>query len=109
MKVSHLHLGFTNLANAVQWMQQVLQADPFYQNDRMAAFAFENIEYVFDLSDSEIETTMAFACDDCEKKFQELVAKGAIVIEVPAEQPWGVKTAYLQGPGKVIIELEEKV
>jgi len=109
MKVSHIHLGFKNLSSAVQWMQQVLQMDPFYQNDHMAAFAFENIEYVFDLSDSETAATMAFACDDCEKKFKELASRGAVAIESPEEQPWGVKTAYLQGPGKVIIELEQKV
>ena len=32
---------------------------------------------------------------------------GAVSIEAPREMPWGVKSAFVQGPGMLTIEIEE--
>lgn len=107
MKVSHVHLSFLDLKTANQWMKTILDKDPGYQNDGMAVFSFENVDCVFDQGDSDTEVTIALASVNCENDFKVLSNKGAVTIEVPTAQPWGVKTAYLKGPGKVIFEIEE--
>lgn len=90
MKVSHVHLSFLDLKGAVQWMKAVLAKDPGYQNDGMAVFSFEYIDYVFDKGDLDTEVTIAFASKDCENDFKSLSQKGAVTIEPPTAQAWGV-------------------
>lgn len=107
MKISHVHLSFTDLKGAIQWMKAILSKEPGYQNDGMAVFSFENIDCVFDKGDSNTEVTLALASNNCESDFQTLTQRGVIVIDPPTSQPWGVKTAYIQGPGKVVFEIEE--
>lgn len=107
MKVSHIHLSFTDLKNAIGWMKKHLNKEPGYQNEGMAVFSFENIEYVFDQGESNTGVTIALASNNCECDFKNLSKHGAEVIEQPMAQPWGVKTAYLKGPGEVVFEIEE--
>jgi predicted enzyme related to lactoylglutathione lyase len=109
MKVSHIHLSFLDLKNAIGWMKQVLNKEPSYQNEGMAVFSFENIDYVFDQGEVDTEITIAFASANCEDDFQKLNEHGAEVVELPTTQPWGVKTAYLKGPGKLTFEVEESL
>ena len=55
----------------------------------------------------DIQATIAFWCTDCGQNYIELIERGAISIEAPKEMPWVVKTAFVQGPGMLTIEIEE--
>ncbi len=51
--------------------------------------------------------TLSFESVDCDKDFHDLVAKGAIAIESPADRPWGARAAYVRGPGAMTVEFEQ--
>ncbi len=107
MKIGHIHIGFKNLESAVKWMSQKLGKEPGYSNPNMAAFYFDGINFVFDQSDTDSSVSLAITSESCDTDFESLTIRGAKTIEVPADQLWGVRTAYIEGPGKLIFELEE--
>lgn len=107
MKIGHIHIGLTDLDAAVEWMNHNLEKEPGYRNANMAAFYFDGISFVFDKSDEDTALSVAISTDSCDAEFEKITLKGAQVIEAPANQPWGVRTAYLVGPGKITVEIEE--
>lgn len=107
MNLGHLHIGFQDLAASIQWMEQVLGKKPAYQNPNMAVFPFEHMSFIFDRSEEDAVVTIAFDSKDCDADFASLIANKAEVLEKPADQPWGVRVAYLKGPGKTTIEIEQ--
>ncbi|MEK7356410.1 MAG: VOC family protein [Bdellovibrionota bacterium] len=109
MKTAHIHLSLSNLPAAIDWMKSTLDMNPTYQNPGMAVFAFENVTYVFDASDTDSAVTIAIDSDDCEKSTTEVRDRGARILEEPQAQPWGVKTAYFAGPGQITFEFEESL
>lgn len=109
MELGHLHIQFKNLPKSVNWMKQVLGKEPAYQNQNMAVFSFEHTSLIFDQGEDDTSVTIAFNSRDCDADFKRLRDRGAVVIESPTDQPWGVRAAYIQGPGKVTVELEQPV
>lgn len=107
MKVSHMHLGFKNLEGAVCWMKDVLAKEPGYRNANMATFDFENTSLVFDQSDDDTVLTFGVKTLDCDRAFAEMQRRGAVALDEPTDQPWGVRAAYIQGPGGVTLEIEQ--
>lgn len=107
MEIGHLHLGFRDFDGSVRWMKNVLGKEPGYSNQNMATFDFGHTSLVFDRSEADTVLTVALKSGNCEKDFLEIKSRGAQVIEGPTDQPWGVRTAYLQGPGQVTIEIEQ--
>ena len=53
------------------------------------------------------QLTLALASQNCDEDFSVMKRNGAAVLEAPKNQPWGVRTAYFQGPGRLIVEIEE--
>lgn len=109
MEVSHMHLGFKDLEGAIGWMKDVLEKEPGYRNANMAAFGFENTSLVFDQSDEDTLLTLAVKTADCDRSFAEMKSRGAVALDEPTDQPWGVRTAYLQGSGGITLELEQSL
>jgi catechol 2,3-dioxygenase-like lactoylglutathione lyase family enzyme len=107
MNVGHIHIGFQDLEAAVSWSKQVLGKDPVFRNETMAVFECGGLSLVFDRSERDSELCIAFASESCDRDCRRLEERGAVVTERPEDQPWGVRTAYLQGPGRVTFELEE--
>ena len=107
MKFGHLHIQYKNLEKAVEWMELVMKVEPAYQNPNMAVFAFEHTSLIFDKSEEDSAITIAFESENCDSDFERLKSRGAVVVEEPTDQPWGVRAAYFQGPGKTSIELEQ--
>jgi hypothetical protein len=35
-----------------------------------------------------------------------VIARGAVSVAAPANQPWGARAAYLRGPGRLKFEIE---
>ena len=48
---------------------------------------------------------VGFVVDDVDATFDELVAAGAGAVTVPADRPWGQRTAYVADPDGYLIEL----
>ncbi len=107
MDLGHLHISFQDLQKSVKWMQQILGKEPAYQNQNMAVFPFGNTSLIFDKGEEDTAVTIAFNSENCDMDFAKLKERGAEVIDVPSDQPWGVRAAYLQGPGKSTIEIEQ--
>lgn len=109
MNLSHFHVGVLDLDSAIRQMEEVWSMRPRFQNKGMAVYAVGETTLVLDLSDEETAITLAFESADCDLDYDRVVSKGAITMERPADQPWGVRTAYLKGPGKVTFEIEQTI
>lgn len=107
MEIGHMHFGFKDFEGSVTWMKSMLDKEPGYRNQNMASFDFENSSLVFDQSENDAVATLALRSADCDRDFLKMKARGAEVLESPTDQPWGVRTAYFQGPGAIIIEIEQ--
>lgn len=107
MKVSHVHCGVRDLAVAARWFQQVLQAVPVFNNERMAWLGFGNFGVILDATSTDTVITLGFDSEDCDADYRTLTARGAETIEAPQDRPWGARSAYLKGPGKVTVEIEQ--
>jgi catechol 2,3-dioxygenase-like lactoylglutathione lyase family enzyme len=109
MILGHIHINVKDLSGATAWMNRILGKAAGFQNPRMASYDFENISLVFDQSEVDSEISLALKASDCDQTFSELIQKGGIQIDEPQDQPWGVRTAYIQGPGAITIELEQVI
>ena len=109
MTLGHMHINVKNLSETTDWMNRILGKASSFQNPRMASYDFENISLVFDQSEKDSEMILAMKTSECDQLFSELIQKGGIQIDEPQDQPWGVRTAYIQGPGAITIELEQVI
>lgn len=107
MKASHIHLNVRDLKKAVDWFNRFFEIKPSYQNDRIASLPFGGISLILDSSDEDAAATIAFDSKSCDEDFRKLISRGAEVIENPEDKQWGVRAAYLKGPGAITFELEQ--
>jgi predicted enzyme related to lactoylglutathione lyase len=107
MDLGHLHIGFRDLSGSVKWMKQILGKERAYQNQDMAVFSFGNTSLIFDKSDKDSTITIAFNSNDCDADFDQAKGRGAVIVETPTDQPWGVRAGYIKGPGDTTIEIEQ--
>jgi uncharacterized glyoxalase superfamily protein PhnB len=107
MNLGHLHIGFQDLSASVEWMERVLGKKPAYQNQNMAVFSFSQMSLIFDRTEEDSVITIAFDSKNCDTDFNQLMASGASALINPEDQPWGVRAAYIRGPGKTTIEIEQ--
>ena len=109
MDGNHFHVFVRDLAGALAWFARVWDAEPTYRGERMAVLQFGPILLILDQGEEETVTTIGYATADCDTDFRTLVARGAQVIEEPADRNWGVRVAYLKGPGCITLELEQEL
>jgi predicted enzyme related to lactoylglutathione lyase len=109
MEVNHFHVFVRDLAGALAWFARVWRAEPTYREERMAVLRFGPILLVLDQDEEETVTTIGYATADCDSDFRTVVGRGAEVIEEPADRTWGVRVAYLKGPGRITVELEQEL
>ena len=106
MQLNHIHLGVRDLGAALEWLDRVWQLKPEFRNERMATLVFGAFTLILDAAETDTVTTIGFESDDCDRDFQAVVERGAVVIEPPSDKPWGVRAAYIQGPGQLKFEIE---
>jgi len=106
MKLNHIHLRVRDLKGAVAWFETVLQFHPSFLDQRIATFSFDALTLIFDSADDDVVATVGFESDDCDHDFQILVHRGAIPLQPPTNKDWGVRTAYVKGPGELRLEIE---
>jgi hypothetical protein len=109
MQASHIHLGINDLTSAVRWLEEVCAVKSDLRIPGKALIPFGGILLVLDSAQGEVAATVAFVVDDCNKKYDELVARGAETLSPPRDFPWGVRTAFVRGPGALTIEIEQSL
>jgi glyoxalase/bleomycin resistance protein/dioxygenase superfamily protein len=107
MDGNHFHVVVRGLDDALGWFARVVGAKPTFKGDRMAVLPFGPILLVLDEGEEETITTIGYSSADCDADFATLTGRGAAVIEPPEDRAWGVRVAYLQGPGRLVLEIEQ--
>ena|SRR5215210_2761993 len=107
MNVSHVHVGVKDLSETLSWLDRVWEARPTFQNERMASVPFGGFTIFFDVSSMDTPATIGFDSTNCDADFRAVTSRGAVALEEPADRPWGVRAAYVQGPGALRFELEQ--
>lgn len=106
MELGHIHVGIQNIPLALQWFDKVLQLKPTFLNERLAIVPSKPIHIILDATDEDAPVTIAFASENVDADHQRLVERGATSLEVPNDKPYGVRAAYLKGPGALKFEIE---
>jgi len=106
MTLNHIHLQVRDLTAAVDWLGRVWQVHAGFKNDRLATFSFGSFTLILDAANDDDPATVGFESDDCDRDFQSVAERGATVLEPPANRAWGVRAAYIQGPGALRFEIE---
>ena len=109
MRLNHIHVSVRDLSAALGWLDRVWQVKPEFQNERMATFSFDEFVLILDAADIDSPATIGFESEDCDADFRTAVERGAVPIEPPSDKPWGVRGAYIQGPGRLKFEIEQPV
>lgn len=107
MKGSHVHLGVKDLPAALQWLDKVWQLRPTFQDARMASLPFGELTIILDASAADTSATVGFDSQNCDEDVRTVRSRGAVVLEEPKDRPWGVRSAYIQGPGALKFEIEQ--
>ncbi len=108
MKFSHLHVSVRDLPSAIRWFADVARLKATYENGRMASFSLGgDFGLILDAAAADSTATLAWETADCDADFARFVARGAGVEAAPEDLAWGVRAAYLRGPGGLVIELEQ--
>ena len=107
MRLNHIHVTLRDLGGAIEWLNRVWQLKPDFQNERLATFSFGAFILILDRGDTDSRATIGFESDDCDRDFHTVIERGAVAIEPPTNKPWGARSAYLQGPGGLILEIEQ--
>ncbi len=107
MDGNHFHVIVRDLAGALAWFARIWAAEPVYRGEGMAVLQFGPILLILDQDEEESITTIGYATTDCDADFRTVVGRGAQAIEEPADRSWGVRAAYLKGPGRITLELEQ--
>jgi len=106
LEVGHIHFAVTDLPSALVWFEKVVQLKPVFRNERMAIMPVKPIGIILDKSDNDGVATLGFQSKDVDRDYQRLVGRGAVSLEAPNDKPYGVRGAYIKGPGSLTIELE---
>ena len=109
MTLNHVHFQVRDLPAAVDWFASVLELKPGFQNERIATFIFGAMTIIIDAGPADSAATLGFESDDCDRDFEMLVGRGAVSVQSPVNNEWGVRTAYFKGPGAIKCEIEGPV
>jgi catechol 2,3-dioxygenase-like lactoylglutathione lyase family enzyme len=107
MKGSHIHLGVKDLPKALEWLDKVWQLRATYRDERMATLPFGELTIILDASATDTSATVGFDSANCDEDFQAVRARGAVALEEPKDRPWGARSAYVQGPGRLKFEIDQ--
>ena len=106
MEIGHIHVSVQDLPSALSWFEKVLQWKPTYQDKRMGILSSKPIHIILDVTKVDTTATIAFASEDVDADYKRLLARGAVSLEEPNDKPYGVRAAYLKGPGALKFEIE---
>ena len=106
MEIGHIHVSVRDLPSALAWFDKVLGWKAGYKSDRMAILDSKPIHVILDAGEADTQAIIAFASEDVDADYRRLVGRGAAVLEEPTDKPYGVRAAYIKGPGALKFEIE---
>lgn len=109
MQIAHVHVYVEDRPEAVEWLRAVWDTKPDAEDHEMSLFTFGSTQLVINDVEEDIQSTIAFSSTNCDEDYNDVITRGAISIQEPQNKPWGVRMAFVQGPGKLIFEIEEKL
>jgi uncharacterized glyoxalase superfamily protein PhnB len=109
MEFNHLHVGVRDLPAAMEWLAKVWDIEPSFQNESMASLTFHGTTLILDSADEDAVSIIGFASNDCDGDFRQAFDRGAEALESPQDRAWGVRAAYLRGPGRITFEIEQEL
>jgi hypothetical protein len=107
MKGHHVHLNVRNLARTLAWIARVWKTKPVYRDSEMAVLPFGPITVIFDRAGKDGPATLAVASRDCDADFRAVLRPGAKPLHPPADRGYGVRSAYVKGPGALTFGIEQ--
>jgi len=109
MRFHHLHLAVRDLPGGLNWLAKVWNASPSFENGEMAVISLHGASLILDAADEDGTATIGFASDDCDRDYRLASERGAETLEAPEDRAWGVRAAYLRGPGRITFEIEQEL
>jgi uncharacterized glyoxalase superfamily protein PhnB len=106
MTLNHVHFQVQDLKAAINWFETILHVRPGFQNERLATFSLNSLTVIVDAGSIDTAATLGFESDDCDRDFRAVVQRGAIALQPPTNQDWGVRAGYFKGPGGLKCEIE---
>jgi uncharacterized glyoxalase superfamily protein PhnB len=107
MEFNHLHVGVRDLPAALEWLAKVWDIEPSFEDGSMASVMLHGTTLILDSADEDAVAIIGFASDDCDGDYRQASDRGAETLESPQDRAWGVRAAYLRGPGRITFEIEE--
>jgi uncharacterized glyoxalase superfamily protein PhnB len=110
MTFNHFHVQVRDLPGALAWLAKVWDVRPTFQNGGgMAAVSLHGASLILDAAEADAVVTIGFASDDCDGDYRVASERGAETLEPPQDRAWGVRAAYLRGPGSITFEIEQEL
>ena len=110
MRFNHLHIPVRDLAGALDWLAKVWGSQPSFENGGgMAVVSVHGASLILDAADEDGLATIGFASDDCDEDYRLASERGAETLEAPEDRRWGVRAAYLRGPGRITFAIEQEL
>jgi catechol 2,3-dioxygenase-like lactoylglutathione lyase family enzyme len=109
MEFGHLHIPVRDLPAALEWLARVWDVKPGFEDPAggMAVVSVHGASLILDRADEDGTVTIGFTSDDCDEDHSRAAQRGAETLESPTNRPWGVRAAYLRGPGRITFEIEQ--
>jgi len=83
-----------------------MEVHPDFRSESMAVFSFDSLTLIFDAAQDDVAATVGFPSKNCDRDFSAMVKRGAVPLERPTHTEWGVRVAYVKGPGELKVEIE---
>jgi catechol 2,3-dioxygenase-like lactoylglutathione lyase family enzyme len=109
MRFHHLHVEVRDLPAALDWLAKVWDVSPTFANGEMAVLSLHGASLILDAAEQDGTATIGFASDNCDRDYEAASERGAETLEAPEDRAWGVRAAYLRGPGRITFEIEQEL
>ena len=107
MKFDHFHVKVRDLGGALQWLATIWDVRPAFEDGGMAVISLAGASFILDAAAEDGPVTIGFASDDCDEDYRLASERSAETLEPPQDRAWGVRAAYLRGPGRITFEIEQ--
>ena len=101
-------MGFAVTAShTFAWLARVWKSKPVYLDKDMAVVPFGPVTVIFDRARRDSTATLAYSSRNCDADYRIALKRGARPIEPPKDRVYGIRSAYLKGPGALTFEIEQ--
>ena len=107
MDGGHIHLKVRRLDRTLDWIDRIWKTRPVYRDKDMAVLLFGPITVIFDRASKDSPATLAYLSSNCDADYRKVIRRGAKPLHPPADRVYGVRSAYVKGPGALTFEIEQ--